>query len=324
MPLSRSLLQWVRALFTGRSRAVQIVLGAVLVLVGWVFVLFALMATAIADFMGAIGPTRSMHPALRISAGVVALLVLGTASSTPAPGNDSVAQVPTPVPTELPSDAPAPESPVATATAPPTASPTVAPTATATSTPAPTPAPTGSPLSTSITATDLRGDQFDENDEPVDGVDYQDIVAASAEWQDLRLRLVLDVATAPPRVDPLREVITFAWQLDTTMDGLPDWLLIVENLEEPGAENAPGWSAGLTRMSDGQTLGGPEFPGTLRVDGARVTATTDLYARTDRVGVAATTEHTVWTSATEALTIYDDLPQEQFPNGNDWLVIGTP
>lgn len=333
MPLSSSLLRWVRSLFAGRSRGVKSVVVVVLVLFGWALLFFSFMATAIADAVGAIGPGRRMPPAIRIGVGVLALIIVGAISMPPRRDIARVTEVPTPTPTTVAITTPTasiptpttPAVPTPTTPAVPTPTPVLAPTPTPVLAPTPTPEPTGTPAPTSITVTDPRNDQFDEDDNPVDGVPYQDIVAMSASWLrlDFQLQLVLEVAAAPPKVDPLREVITFAWLLDSTMDGHPDWLIIVENLDEPRYENVPGWSVGLMRMEDGQSLDGPEFPGTLLVDGARVTVTTDLYNRTDRVGIAAMTEHTIWKGPLEATTIHDDLPENQYPDGNEWFVIAT-
>lgn len=340
MPLSRSLLRWVLSLLVGRSRPVQVAAAAVIVLVGWPFLVLALLVTGVADLIGLVRAGRALSPAIRLSASVLVVLGIGLMGSAASPDtNDRTAARPSPASTAsaVPTLGTATSSPPATTvasptpsapTAAPTESPTPTPVATPTIAPTATPAPTPTvrPVPTLITAADPRGDQFDEKDEPVDGVDYQDIVATSAEWRvdERKLMLMIEVAARPPKVDPLREVITFAWQFDSDTDGTPDWLLIIENLDEPGEENAPGWGAGLTRLSDGQTLAGPEFPGTLLVDGRRVAVTTDLYARRDRVGIAVTTEHTVWTGPTEATTIHDDLPDRQFPDGNEWLILSTP
>jgi hypothetical protein len=322
MPLTRSLFTWVRSLFAGRPRWIQFVLVVALVLFGWAFLLLSAVVTLIADGVGATGPGGRLHPLARVGIGVVVLFALVAALPNRPNRNETADLTPTVTPSSAATVSAMPSSnptlvAMSASPEPPTASPSVTPIPSPTETAAVASAPT------SASATDPAGDQLDENDEPVDGVDYQDIVAMTAEWRDPRLALSIDVAAAPPKVDPLVEVITFAWLLDTDTDGQPDWLLIVENVDEPPEENAPGWSVGLTRMSDGQTLAGREFPGTLLVDGPRVLLTTDLYARTDRVGIAATTEHTVWEGPLEATTIHDDLPQTQWPEGNDWLVIAT-
>lgn len=330
MPLTQSLFAWIRSRFTGRPQATQAVLALAVITFGWIFVIGGAIVTAVADLVGATGRGKHVHPIARLGIGALVLVVLGAVLPESPTQSDTAALGPTPILTHA-VVTPAP-TPADVATSPPSASaPEPVPTTSLPPSPTPTPAPTASPATasprpsaaTSASAIDPMGDQFDENGDPINGVDYQDIVAGTAAWQGLRLHLSIDVLAALPAVDPLVEVITFAWLLDTDVDGQPEWLLVVENLDEPAEENAPGWGAALTRMDDGQTLAGPEFPGTLVIDGRRVILTTDLYARSSRVGIASTTEHTIWEGPLEATTVTDDLPDSQWPEGNDWIVIAT-
>lgn len=325
MPLSRTLLAWVRSLFAGRPGTVQIALAVVMVLVGWIFLAFAFLVALIADGIALTARGRTLSPLARVGMAVGILLLVGAVTPRGPQRDEPVSVIATPSPS-VTAILPSPAAVAPTATPSPSATPAPSMTTAPTATPAGTAtAPAGTPAPTTVAVKDPRGDMLDENNEPVDGVAYQDIIAVSAEWtRDFTLRLTTEVAARPPKVDPVVEAITFAWMIDTNVDGSPEWLLVVENLDEPDEENAPGWGAGLTRMSDGQTLAGPEFPGTLLVDGTRIVVTTDLYARGDRAQITATAEHTVWTGALEATTHHDDVPQDSWPEGDDWLVIATP
>ena len=209
----------------------------------------------------------------------------------------------------------------------PTAAPTPTPTGAPTPMPMlrPTPKPTPTPVPDAVTTNDPTGDQVDENDKPAKGPAYQDITRVAVEARQGRVQLDTWVAASPPTVDPVTEIMTFNWYLDTNGDGSPEWQVLVGNTDVESEMNAPGWDAGLTDLRSGQTRMASEFPGTLVVDGNHVTARVLLFAIEfpTQIAVAAATESFIWVDPvndpTNTILRHDYVPNSQWPSGSDWM-----
>lgn len=349
MLLTVRLLVWLRSLFAGRSNAAKATIAAVLFLL-WPFVVVGLLATTIADLLGIVGPGQRLGAVPRLAVATVVLVVIGALGSVPGEGTRGPAPKPAPsavagriAPAPTASVAapvtPSPSSAVSTQ-APPTAAPTPAPA----STPAPTDAPTMTPeasasptptaVPNAIVVTDKVGDQLDDNDDPAKGPAYQDLTRVAAHVApdemtgDAWITFEDWVAKAPPAVDPVSNVISFNWYLDTNGDGTPEWQLTVQNTDSAVEQNDVGWVAGLTDL-DGRTREGSSFPGRLLVNGAHVTVSFPLYEiePTPVLAFAAGTESDIWADYANKPLVsvlrHDFVPNAQWPNGHDWLVVAT-
>src|SRR4051794_34412762 len=165
---------------------------------------------------------------LMVLAAVGGLTGIGTenATGTTTSAPPSVAVV-VPTASASPTEAPPELSQTATPTAPPTpaptASPAAAPVATPTAVPTPTSAPTPTPVPTAAALADAQGDFLDENGDPVkSGPPSADILSVQVAGAGGHLDLALDIAKAPPSVDPVSQEQIYGWSLDTTGDSSPE------------------------------------------------------------------------------------------------------
>jgi outer membrane biosynthesis protein TonB len=116
---------------------------AAFLLIGWAIALVLVLVTAVADAIGKAGPGARVAAPIRLAAGALIVIFVGTLgspSSAQQPASASARSTPS-----AQAFAAIPPEPVATATPEPTASPT--PTPTPSPTPTPTPEPTPSPTS---------------------------------------------------------------------------------------------------------------------------------------------------------------------------------
>jgi len=170
------------------------------------------------------------------------------------------------------------------------------------------------------TLVDPVGDFLDEDNAATNGPAYEDIVRLDVESRQGRIQLDTQVNATPPKVDPVREEISYVWLMETNGDGEPDWSVIVQNTTSTSEFNTPGWIAELFDYQATTTRGGAAFPGTVVVDGGRITVSvmSDAVGSPARVRVAAGTEHSLWADPvndpTNVTTVHDDAPAGQWPN----------
>lgn len=194
------------------------------------------------------------------------------------------------------------------------------PTATPTLTPASTPTPTETATSASVAAhpssepgagqaMDPTGDLVDESGQPTDGPDYVDLIALAATTDGTQLNLRIGLAGTPPEANPIQEEVVIGCYVDTNADGDPEYSLIVSNIAARGP-----YSASLVDLNSGDTLAGPDFPGTAAVNGNIVTLLVPLSNLGGQVGLQVAA-YTQWT--------YFPDPVNQ-PNASQQAADGVP
>lgn len=282
--------------------------------------------------------------ALTLVAGV---LLLGSLSSgliaagiLPEPSPDPVGRE-TPAPHSIRSLAASPspvESPTLTApeTPSPTADPTQSPhpTPTPPSTPAPTPTqtpsptrrPTATPIPTPTTAVVLRdaaNDLRDEEEDPVAGPGYADILEVRVESDGETWLFRITARSELEWRDPLYEVLWIGFMIDADRDGTPDYHLSLENGDDRGQ-----WYGGLFDVEEAYFYTGEEFPGSATPIGtdAVMRIDADAIGNARILHAAATIERQVWSDPDddpfERLETYDTAPDHQYPEEDpDWIVV---
>ena len=194
--------------------------------------------------------------------------------------------------------------------------------------------PTPTPVPTAATLADDRGDYLDENGEPVkDGPPSTDILSVQAAAGASNIDLAMDIAEAPPNVDPVSHQQLYGWSIDTTGDGVPDWQVLVQNVDSDDSEqNAVGWVAALFSYETAYSQEGREFPGTMDFEGTHVHVGLPL----DAVGsprsafrLVAYTEDIEFpdmdNDPLKTIQRDDKAPDRQWPDdGAEWITIGVP
>ena len=192
-------------------------------------------------------------------------------------------------------------------------------------------APTVSPIPTSLKVTDAVGDVRDEAGRKGSKLAYLDITSMAAHtgadsfYPGDHIYLDVWVAATPPAVDPLRETISFSWLLDTNVDGNPDWEVSIQSDDLSESNGYSAWTSSLWSLSDNQV----RYGGEVTVDGNHVGIRIDAgrIHGPARVGIAGATESAIWADpVNDPLNVtirHDNLPDSQWPDGANWLLLTT-
>jgi hypothetical protein len=248
-----------------------------------------------------------------------------TSDGSPSPGPIAAGPSATRSPIPMPSTRSEQPTPTPGATSMPTVHTSMTPAPSPSPTPQPTPSAT--PPSASSSFKDGSNDFIDLNDEKATGPAYQDIARVDVESRQGRIQLDTYVRAKPPVVDPVKEEISFVWQIETDGDGSPDFSVMLQNTDAENEFNAPGWTADLFDYKSATARAAEDFPGTVVVGGPRVTVRVFSFAVgfPEVVRVAAQTEHTVFpdpvNDPTNSTTVHDFAPSSQWPDGTEWMVV---
>ncbi|MEA2519167.1 MAG: hypothetical protein QOF49_1247 [Chloroflexota bacterium] len=171
---------------------------------------------------------------------------------------------------------------------------------------------------------DDPGDLLDVNGDAVKaGRLAADILALGVEARDGVLELNLYTAEAPPRGDdPVSHQHLYGWQLDMTGDMKSDWQVVVGNTTHADDANIPGWVGQATSFADSQTRFGRAFPGTIVVEGTRVSVRLplDTIGVIREIGVAGFSLDAISNDGARDEQ-HDSAPDNQWPDAASWVTV---
>lgn len=166
------------------------------------------------------------------------------------------------------------------------------------------------PSSAAQPSTDLQddiGDLIDADGERARGPAYVDITMVAAQLDDGDLTVRIEVAETPPTVDPLTAEVSYGYLLDVDGDNEPDFQVLVSNIEEGGS-----FSGSISRLTDGDTRAGDDFPGiaTINANLVLVQLPLDQVDGPSSVQLAAFAEWIFYPDPNEDPTRFDMVTDE--------------